>query len=115
MPLAKIHGNAGYAALMEDIISKAVTPHFLSYTGSIGPLLGLFQAFKRSLGLAPTESAPISEMVAALKAASETALQIQIKAVAITAPWITAWDNQPLSNSIVNDALLLADLRPWGR
>lgn len=51
-------------------------------------------------------------MVAALKAASETALRIQIEAVAVTAPWMVAWDDQVPADSVINDALWLADLEP---
>lgn len=115
MPLAKINGNRAYIALMEDVISKPTAPHFFSYAGSIGRLLGLFQALKRNLGLAPAETSPVAEMVAALKAASETALQIQIEEVAVTAPWMAAWDSQRVSDNVVNKALLLANLRPWAR
>ncbi|OAF60708.1 hypothetical protein VC83_03351 [Pseudogymnoascus destructans] len=42
-------------------------------------------------------------MVAALKTASETALQIQIEAVAVTAPWMVALDNQFLD--VVHDVV----------
>jgi len=102
IPLAKIRGSAAYAALMEHLIPKPTTPHWLSYVGAVGRWLSLFRALKRSLGLAPTnESAVLAEMVAALKTASKTALQIQIEAVAVTAPWMAAWDNQVPADRVV--------------
>jgi hypothetical protein len=55
----------------------------------------MLRALKRRLGLAPTyESAVVAEMVVALKTASEAALQTQVEAVAVTAPWTAAWDKQ---------------------
>ncbi|KAK0638991.1 hypothetical protein B0T16DRAFT_235591 [Cercophora newfieldiana] len=114
IPLAKIRGTNGYAALMETLVAQASTPHWLSYEGTIGRLHGLFQTLKRSLVHVPTEEARVlAEMVAALKTASEATLQTQIKAVAVTAPWVDAWDGQNHDDSVINDALLLAGLEPW--
>lgn len=116
IPLAKIRGSAAYTALMENLISKPTTPHWLSYRGTVGRWLSLFRSLMKILGLAPSyKCAVLSEMVAALKTASEAALQIQIQveAVAVTAPWMAALDNQLPTDSVINDALLLADLEPW--
>ncbi|OBT78670.1 hypothetical protein VF21_02251 [Pseudogymnoascus sp. 05NY08] len=116
VPLAKIRGSAAYTALMENLISKPTTPHWLSYRGTVGRWLSLFRSLTKILGLAPSyKCAVLSEMVAALKTASEAALQIQIQveAVAVTAPWMAALDNQLPTDSVINDALLLADLEPW--
>jgi len=101
---------------MESLVGQPTTPHWLSYAGTVGRLLGLFRALTRSLGLAPTnESHVLAEMIVALKTASETALQTQINAVAVTAPWMAAWDNQIPADSVINDALLLTGLKPWSR
>lgn len=97
---------------MEQLIRKPAT-HRLS----AGSWLSLFRAFKRRLGLIPShESTILAEMITALKTASETALQTQIEAVVVTAPWMLAWvsqipDHHP--DFVVNDALLLAGLEPW--
>jgi hypothetical protein len=99
---------------MEHLIVKPTPPHWLSSVGAVGRFPSLLRAYKRSFGLAPrSESAVLAEMIAALKTASETALQIQIKAVAVTAPWMAVWDNQLPTDSVINDALLLAGLKPW--
>jgi len=86
---------------MESLVGQPTTPHWLSYAGTVGRLLGLFRALTRSLGLAPTnESQVLAEMIVALKTASETALQTQVNAVAVTAPWMAAWDNQIPADSV---------------
>lgn len=112
IPLAKVRGSAAYTALMEQLIRRPTT-HWLS----AGRWLSPFRALKRSLGLIPShESTVLAEMITALKAASEAALQTQIEAVVVTAPWMLAWvsqipDHHP--DFVVNDALLLAGLEPW--
>lgn len=112
IPLAKVRGSAAYTALMKQLIRRP-TAHWLS----AGRWLSPFRALKRSLGLIPShESTILAEMITALKAASEAALQTQIEAVVVTAPWMLAWvsqipDHHP--DFVVNDALLLAGLEPW--
>ncbi|KAK3988010.1 hypothetical protein QBC44DRAFT_330274 [Cladorrhinum sp. PSN332] len=116
IPLAKIRGTADYVALMESLVAQPATQHWLSYVGTVGRLLGLFRALRRSLGRAPTkESQVLADMIVALKTASEAALQTKVKAVAVTAPWVAAWDNQIPADSVANDALHLAGLEPWSR
>lgn len=101
---------------MENLVAQPTTPHWLSYVGAVGRLLSLFRALRQSLGRAPTkESRVLAEMIVALKTASETALQTRVKAAAVTAPWVAAWDNQIPADSVLNDALLLAGLEPWSR
>ncbi|KFY48734.1 hypothetical protein V495_01072 [Pseudogymnoascus sp. VKM F-4514 (FW-929)] len=112
IPLAKVRGSAAYTAAMEQLIHRPTT-HRLS----AGSWLSLFRALKRSLGLIPShESTVLAEMITALKTASEAALQTQIEALVVTAPWMLAWvsqipDHHP--DFVVNDALLLAGLEPW--
>lgn len=113
MPLAKIPGTAEYVALMEKLVAQPMTPYWLSHVGLVGHWLGLFRALKRTLGLAPTkQSQVLADMIAALKKASEAALQTKIKTVTLTAPWMAVWDNQIPGDSVVNDALHLAGLEP---
>ncbi|KAK4200587.1 hypothetical protein QBC40DRAFT_279630 [Triangularia verruculosa] len=112
--LAKIPGTANYVNLMEDLVAQPPTPYWLSHFGEVGRWLGLFRSLRRSLGLAPTKDSRIlADMIVALKTASEIALQTQVKAVAVTAPWIAAWDNRMPYDSVVKDALSLAGLELW--
>ncbi|KFY13665.1 hypothetical protein V492_03117 [Pseudogymnoascus sp. VKM F-4246] len=115
IPLAKVRGSAEYTALMEQIIRRQ-TPDWLSAGGH---WLSPFRALKRCLGLIPShshESTVLAEMIAALKAASEVALQTRIEAVVVTAPWMLAWVSQIPDRHpdwVVNNALTLAGLEPW--
>jgi hypothetical protein len=52
-------------------------------------------------------------LLAALKAQSEVALGSSIDVVSVTAPAMAAWQNSIPVNSVVNDALVLAELEPW--
>jgi hypothetical protein len=105
--LAKIPGTADYVALMETLVGRTTTPYWLSY-------IVMARDLRRTLGLPRTkESGVLAEMISALKTASETALQTEVKAVAVTAPWMAAWKDEIPHNSIINDALLLAGIDPW--
>lgn len=68
----------------------------------------------QTLGMSPTtDEAILVRMAAALKAESEAVLGGHaIETVVVTAPWITAWDGQVVSNSIINDVLTLVGIQP---
>jgi len=120
--LAKIPGTASYVDLMEHLVAQPAMPYWLSHFGTVGRWLELFRSLRRSLGrlATPRDSRILADMIVALKAASETALQTQhgtqyqVKAVAVTAPWIAAWDGRMPYDSVIKDALELAGLKLWG-
>ena len=115
IPLAKVPGTANYVNLMEDLVAQPSMPYWLSHFGTVGRSLELFRSLRRSLGLAPAKDSRIlADMIVALNTASETVLQTQAKAVAVTAPWIAAWDNRMPYDSVIKDALSLAGLELWG-
>ncbi|OAA59192.1 NMT1/THI5-like protein [Niveomyces insectorum RCEF 264] len=78
----------------------------------------LWRFLKRSAGFAPTaEAAILAEMVGALRVASDAAFDrggwgAVVDTVAIAAPYVPAWADSLPSDSVVNDALVLAGLRP---
>lgn len=91
-----------------------MTPPWYSHAHKIFHMSALYRVLRKSLGLAPTnEIRVLAEMFVALKAASEIALQTQIKAVAVTAPWIAAWHDQVPYNCVISDALSFAGLESW--
>lgn len=116
MNLAKVGGSPQYVALMEELIRKPQTPSWRSYPATIGQYLAIWRFLKRSVGLARWESAVLAEMMAELKSESEMALRTNIQTVAVTAPWMAAWDSQIPDDSVINTALVLAGLEPieWG-
>jgi hypothetical protein len=112
--LVKVRASPEYMALMERLVPKPTTPYWLSRFGRVGYSLSLWRGLRRILGLPSTGTvAVLAQLVAALKAESEAVLQDRIGAVAVTAPWVPAWEDAIPVDSAVNDALVFAGLEPW--
>ncbi|KAJ9145321.1 hypothetical protein NKR23_g5287 [Pleurostoma richardsiae] len=112
--LAKVAGSPRYVHLMEQLVQEPATPHWLGRLGRMGYCLGIWRLLKRAVGLPGThEAAILPELLAALKAQSEVALGSSIDVVSVTAPAMAAWQNSIPVDSVVNDALVLAELEPW--
>ncbi|KAK4450330.1 hypothetical protein QBC34DRAFT_297698 [Podospora aff. communis PSN243] len=112
--LVKIPGTVEYVTLMESLVAQPITPNLLSYAGIVGRFLDMCRSILRSLGPAHAkEIRVLGEMLSALKTASGAILQTEVQAVAVTAPWVAAWDHQFPRSSVVNKALVRAGLEPF--
>ncbi len=96
------------------MVRQPATPHRRSsrYVSDSGPTH--WRVLRRLLGLHPTPKAAIlADLVAALKVESEAALGSPITTVSVTAPWVGDWQDELPTDSVVNDALASAGLKPW--
>jgi hypothetical protein len=97
---------------MEQLIRKPQTSSWLAFPSMVGRYLAMWRFLKRTAGLPRWESEILAEMLTELKSESEMTLGTSIKTVAVTAPWMAAWDNQIPDDSVINTALGLAGLEP---
>lgn len=112
--LAKVRASPEYMALMARLVEAPQTPYWRSPFGSVGKWLLWWRLLRRIVGFSGTDEAVVlAELVTALKAESEAALEARIDIVSVTAPWIAAWENDIPADSAFNDALVSAGLKPW--
>ncbi|KAH7160655.1 hypothetical protein EDB81DRAFT_322840 [Dactylonectria macrodidyma] len=119
--LAKVTASSRYKALIRNA-AQFEPPH----TNESQSLEQYFQQFIHSatrflriLGfhispLDPSEAAIIlADVILALKEESEAALGMPIASVSVAAPWLRAWQNETPDTHPINEALLLAGLKPF--
>ncbi|KAK3299895.1 uncharacterized protein B0H64DRAFT_379382 [Chaetomium fimeti] len=112
--LAKVPASPEYMTLMARLVEAPQTPYWRSLFGAAGKWLGWWRLLRRLVGFAGTDEATIlAQLVTALKAESEAALEARIDVVSVTAPWVAAWENDIPVDSVINDALVSAGLKPW--